>query len=159
MAEIAWKDQYKHPMWQKRRLEALEAARYSCQRCGDEETTLHVHHKRYAKGRHIWEYDLSELSVLCEPCHGSAHVEKEMLQSVMSKLHPEGVSDVISLIAGYCNNVNGPCHIDLNGHQSLELSRLCAELGKVAAIVQNLSLHDIERVLSFVWQLEDESRK
>lgn len=64
-----FKDQYKHPMWQKKRLEALNDAGFMCQRCCGDEEQLHVHHKVYVKGRKIWEYAISELSVLCESCH------------------------------------------------------------------------------------------
>lgn len=59
--KLSWSQQYKHPQWQRKRLEALEAAGWECENCGEKETTLNVHHKRYVKGRMIWEYDVSEL--------------------------------------------------------------------------------------------------
>lgn len=62
-------DEYKHPQWQKMRLEALSLHRFTCQRCLDNQKTLNVHHKRYPKGKKIWECDISDLSVLCEDCH------------------------------------------------------------------------------------------
>ena len=61
-------DEYKHPQWQKKRLEALERSAFTCCRCGENEKTLHVHHKRYPKGK-IWDCDIHDLSVLCESCH------------------------------------------------------------------------------------------
>lgn len=73
MTSIAWKDQYKHPEWQKKRLECLEAANWECQECGAKEDELHVHHPRYVKGRMVWEYPVTELAVLCESCHKAAH--------------------------------------------------------------------------------------
>ncbi len=65
MAKI---DEYKHPQWQKMRLAALERSRFQCMKCGESDKTLQVHHKRYPKGK-VWECDLNDLSVLCEPCH------------------------------------------------------------------------------------------
>ena len=62
-------DEYKHPQWQKKRLEALDAHGFRCQKCMSEKKTLHVHHKRYPKGKKIWECKISDLSVLCEDCH------------------------------------------------------------------------------------------
>lgn len=84
MADISWKDQYKHPLWQKKRLEALEVAGFSCEHCDDSESQLHVHHKQYFKGRRIWEYELSELSVLCEACHEEAHQLNDKLKAALA---------------------------------------------------------------------------
>ena len=61
-------DEYKHPKWQALRLKALQVHSFHCGRCGTPEKTLHVHHKRYPKGK-IWECETSDLSVLCEDCH------------------------------------------------------------------------------------------
>jgi hypothetical protein len=65
----AYSDLLKDPRWQKKRLEVLEAAGWSCERCGDKTRTLHVHHKKYRRGADPWEYDREELQSLCEPCH------------------------------------------------------------------------------------------
>lgn len=103
-----FKEQYKHPQWQKKRLEALQAAEYQCERCFDDESQLHVHHKRYVKGRKIWEYQISELSVLCESCHEEAHKEKDEFNDLLAALPPDGLSDVIGIAAGYSVHVCGP---------------------------------------------------
>lgn len=66
MAKI---DEYKHPQWQKKRLEALEHYGFQCQKCMSVKKTLHVHHKTYQKGKKIWECDISNLNVVCEDCH------------------------------------------------------------------------------------------
>jgi hypothetical protein len=66
-------DQYKHPKWQKKRLEMLEAAQFECSSCGDKESQLHVHHKHYVKGRKVWDYESWEFAVLCDKCHKEAH--------------------------------------------------------------------------------------
>lgn len=79
----SYADQIKHPKWQKRRLEMLDEASFTCSACGATEKTLHVHHKRYVKGRQIWEYSDTELEVLCEDCHGVAHDLKDRLARVL----------------------------------------------------------------------------
>lgn len=64
---------YKDPRWQRRRLEIMSRSRFHCERCDTEDKTLHVHHKKYFKGRKPWEYDDSELICLCSTCHESCH--------------------------------------------------------------------------------------
>lgn len=66
-------EQYKSPHWQKKRLEMLSGAAYTCELCGDTETQLHVHHRFYRAGAKIWEYENYELAVLCEECHSMVH--------------------------------------------------------------------------------------
>lgn len=58
----------KHPKWQRRRLEILQRDNFTCQLCGDTETTLNIHHKEYHKGD-VWEYEDNELITYCELCH------------------------------------------------------------------------------------------
>ncbi len=60
---------YRHPLWQKKRLEVMRAAGFACVHCGSREDTLNVHHISYVKGRDPWEYDEHELMCLCEGCH------------------------------------------------------------------------------------------
>ena len=59
----------KHPLWQKKRLEVLSRADFACEECGDKDSTLHVHHSVYLKGRRPWEYEDRFLQCLCEKCH------------------------------------------------------------------------------------------
>lgn len=44
-------EKLKDPRWQRKRLEALNAAGFGCSVCGDAESPLHVHHRAYFKGR------------------------------------------------------------------------------------------------------------
>lgn len=129
-----FKDQYKSPLWQKKRLEALERSGFCCECCGDGESTLHVHHKRYVNGRNVWEYDARELAVLCEPCHESTHIEKDALGYLLAKIRPEGFSDVVALLAGFCSEETGPCGIRDDETASLKsLSPLAFHAGTIAA--------------------------
>jgi hypothetical protein len=40
---------------------------FSCVACGDDSSTLHVHHVRYSG--ELWEVEDIDLQTLCEPCH------------------------------------------------------------------------------------------
>lgn len=103
-----FKDQYKHPMWQKKRLDVLADSEFVCQRCFDDESQLHVHHRQYFKGRMIWEYDNSELEVLCESCHEAAHAEIDELKHLLSIIPTECVPGIAALIKGYASIATGP---------------------------------------------------
>lgn len=71
---IAYSDKLKNPLWQKRRLDILERASWSCELCRDSKSPLHVHHLEYKQSREPWEYEDDELVVLCDECHKTVHV-------------------------------------------------------------------------------------
>ena len=83
-------EKLKDPRWQKMRLKAMEKADFCCERCGDAEATLNVHHKEYLKGREPWEYHEKQLAVLCENCHEYLHSREDFLKKVCSYLHVDG---------------------------------------------------------------------
>jgi hypothetical protein len=68
---MTYAQKLKDPRWQKRRLHILEQRGWKCERCRDDRTTLHVHHKKY-RGQ-PWEALDHDLEVLCEPCHSGKH--------------------------------------------------------------------------------------
>lgn len=76
---MSYSDLLRDPRWQRMRLEVMEKAGFRCVECGDEKTTLNVHHTYYRKGRMPWEYDWETLRCLCEPCHMKQHPEKVLL--------------------------------------------------------------------------------
>ncbi|MCJ7778856.1 MAG: hypothetical protein MUP16_11155 [Sedimentisphaerales bacterium] len=66
---ISYNEKFKDPRWQKRRLEILNRDEWMCQICGDNESTLHVHHRWYENGKDPWDYTDECLVTLCEKCH------------------------------------------------------------------------------------------
>lgn len=74
-----WLELYKHPLWQKKRLEIMEYAEFQCQGCGTKDLTLHVHHARYKPGKKPWQYPNGWLTCMCEVCHGRLHPEKKVV--------------------------------------------------------------------------------
>lgn len=71
------------PRWQKKRLEILSRDKFTCQMCGDKETTLHVHHKRYKSNTDPWDYQNFSLVTLCSTCHEE---EKECMSECLSNI-------------------------------------------------------------------------
>ncbi len=69
-----------HPLWQKKRLEMLSLAQFTCETCQSTDKTLHVHHSYYEKGLAPWEYPADSLHVLCVDCHA-------VTQDRMTELH------------------------------------------------------------------------
>lgn len=59
----------KDPRWQRKRLEVMERDKFTCQICGDTETSLQVHHIKYQKGKEPWDYPNDLLVTLCKHCH------------------------------------------------------------------------------------------
>lgn len=87
-----FQEQIKNPKWQKRRLEIMQRDGFTCQICGDKETTLHVHHLRYIPDRAYWDYEDWELITLCEHCHKEEHdIERSILDYVKS-LRQNGIT-------------------------------------------------------------------
>jgi HNH endonuclease len=107
--KLSYGEQLKHPNWQRRRLEMLSAAEFECQSCGDKEKMLHVHHRRYFKGRMAWEYTDDELQVLCKDCHAEQHDIEDLFKSVLAAGESMGYGQavVLGLVAGYLDSELG----------------------------------------------------
>jgi hypothetical protein len=104
MAKKTYWEKLKDPKWQKKRLEVMQANDFCCEICGDNETTLNVHHKEYFKDHEPWEYKNEQLACLCEDCHESMHDEVDILKVVCSyaKLDgPDNRTELAYLMAGY----------------------------------------------------------
>lgn len=108
----SYREQLLHPSWQRRRLERLQACDWRCQACESRDRTLHVHHKRYVKGRMVWEYSDDELAVLCVDCHETAGAVREQLMAVLCLARTdsrEGATeeDLTALSAAYLTVAGG----------------------------------------------------
>lgn len=79
-----YSEKLKSPKWQKKRLEILKRDEFSCQLCGDEESTLHVHHIGYSSDPIKTPNEL--LITLCESCHSE---EEELLREVYKNINKE----------------------------------------------------------------------
>ena len=138
--------QYKHPNWQKKRLECLSAAEFTCQACGETENMLHVHHKRYVSGRKVWEYGNDDLEVLCEDCHESVHHAKRKIDAFLSRI-PQ------SMLPGVCGLLSGWLIDFLNADEVVECYNqdLCSsDVGELAFIIgSNCTETDISDLVHY----------
>ena len=85
-SKLSFAEQYKHPNWQKKRLEILERDNFTCQCCGDKESQLHVHHTFYTKGVMIWDHENYQLLTMCDGCHAEYHNIKDCVVSGLGML-------------------------------------------------------------------------
>jgi hypothetical protein len=85
---------YKHPSWQKMRLDVFSRDGFKCRHCGTSETTLHAHHRFYISGRDPWDYDPESIITLCEKCHEDAHEHPAYVRD-------GGFFDIWGVEAGY----------------------------------------------------------
>jgi uncharacterized protein YpiB (UPF0302 family) len=96
-----YSEQLKSPLWQKKRLEIMQKDNFTCQICGDKDSTLNVHHLHYEKGKLIHEYDDKCLITLCETCHKNEHEwQQETLKSFLSSLMEKNITmfEIVALI-------------------------------------------------------------
>lgn len=115
MKALTYKEQLLSPNWQRKRLEIMQRDDFACKCCQDNESTLHVHHKRYVKGRMAWEYPNAELVTLCWSCHSTAHEQGDDFKELLAQLPIDGpgsASNGMAVLAGWAN-----------GEQRMDLSR------------------------------------
>ena len=140
---IPYAQKLKDPRWQRKRLEALNRAEFRCEACQDTESTLHVHHKAYFKGREPWEYDVEQLAVLCENCHAYEHDAGDLYTMVGSYLPHDGPGDrnaAAFLLLGFSPYTAFPETFHEEVHRRPETGPWALKmvyLGLLAAIVGN----------------------
>jgi hypothetical protein len=57
------------PRWQKKKSHIMIRDNFACQLCGDSETTLSVHHKKYHPSGNPWDVEDEFLITYCNVCH------------------------------------------------------------------------------------------
>lgn len=151
MAKLTFAEQIKHPNWQRKRLEVMEAAGFMCENCGANDVTLNVHHRQYVKGRMYWDYERSELQCLCENCHKSEHDARDGLASLLAEV---STADAYSFLAGY------HFHSDWLDPSITDRARRDDQLmfaaGFVGWMVLHLDLPDMEKVARYAASLMNE---
>jgi hypothetical protein len=99
MADEFW-EAYKHPLWQKKRLEILERDSFCCLDCGENEKQLHVHHSGYLRGFKPWEYPDCTFRTLCEECHQIAERKREEIKKLLLITGHEFSDEIEGYLAG-----------------------------------------------------------
>lgn len=91
--KLTYSEKLKDPRWQKRRLELLDAADWTCRECRTKTETLHVHHGLYRRGVDPWDYEDAVMHVLCESCHEKAEEGRSTLMELLAVLPTPLVSE------------------------------------------------------------------
>jgi hypothetical protein len=139
MTKLTYSEQLRHPNWQRVRLEVLNRAGWKCEVCSGGDTTLHVHHKRYIKGRMAWEYDLTNFASLCEECHSQTHAHRDKLDAFFAEL-PIGLHDAaIAVLSGWA----AP-HISFETRGACATSPIQANIGFLARQIEDSPLNIYE---------------
>lgn len=111
---MTYKEKLLDPRWQRKRLEILQRDNFTCQSCGDEKSTLHIHHKRYLRGREPWDVPNDILITLCEFCHEKEKDEMEEYTPILiEQIKDKFLGDDVREIAHAFNKLKilGDSHI------------------------------------------------
>ena len=136
--KLTYGEQLAHPNWQRVRLQMLNAANFECEICGDGESTLHVHHKQYIKGRMAWEYEAANFDVLCKWCHLDTHAAKDSISSTLAIVPSVFWPDAASILIGWAERDGESTNLTATDPHSEAVGRLAAVMSRA------LSLSDIE---------------
>ncbi len=79
-----YSEKLRKPAWQKKRLSVLERDKFTCILCGDDETELHVHHKKYTGEPE--DAPLEDLTTLCKFCHKFTEEAKSNSWEIMGRM-------------------------------------------------------------------------
>lgn len=103
---MKYAEQLRDPRWQRKRLEIMERADFSCENCGNKAQTLAVHHRLYLRGHKPWEYENDLLECLCDDCHKSKHKLQAELNAVL--VMSDDIDQVIGYAKGLYTHITNP---------------------------------------------------
>lgn len=85
---MTYAEQLQQPQWKAKRLEILKRDGFKCVECGTDKR-LHVHHKKYLKGKSAWDVPNEYLVTLCEKHHADQHRGKDISLFIKKKSKPK----------------------------------------------------------------------
>lgn len=151
MSKLSYFEQLKHPNWQRKRLEMLESANWECTNCGSKETTLHVHHKQYIKGRMAWEYEPHELQVLCENCHQYEHQIGDEMKELLAQIDN---GQALGLLRGF--HLSSDWFHFTIGDTGRDADPAAYMAGFVAFLAYYMRPEQRYKLRDFIWSILDE---
>jgi hypothetical protein len=123
-------EKLRDPRWQRMRLEVMQRDGFSCQECGDTQTTLNVHHKHYLRGRDPWQYPLTALETLCENCHKAEHGRSEAKPNKTECIASSTGQSAIVALVGCC------CYFILDDRRALFKDDCSPEMLALTSLVE-----------------------
>lgn len=107
----------KHPNWQRKRLEILQRANFSCENCGSADKPLHVHHTYYESKHKPWEYPNESLHALCEDCHSKVQDRKTLFNRQLGKVGYAAIDGLYGYALGTESQENLELPIDVLNYE------------------------------------------
>ena len=115
MATIAkriYSEKLLDPLWQQKKSSIQIRDQFTCKKCGDKKTELHVHHRHYVNGRLPWEYPDELLVTLCKNCHAEEELYANIGNEMLQVLHHYGyfntdIKDILNGLIDKKVNKNG----------------------------------------------------
>lgn len=102
------------PRWQKRKTEILEREDFICERCGDTEETLHIHHSFYPPDTDPWDVADWHLHCYCKRCHKIIQKDENDVKWAISFVHIDDLKQINGFLRGWVK-----AREKLLGHDSL----------------------------------------
>lgn len=135
----SYKEKFLDPRWQKKRLLILQRDNFSCCQCGDEKSTLHVHHKYYTFGIEPWDYPNELIETLCVDCHKQETWESLDFKGTLKELLSTGwtYAELNQYLSGLVYPINIP---------NMERARIASF---VAGNEEQLA--NVENILNDIW--------
>lgn len=99
MASEIYLQKLKDPRWQKKRLQIFERDNWTCQKYGNKNKTLAIHHRLYLNNREPWDYSDDLLITLFVECHeleqiNLTNTEKNIVEILKIKFLAEGINEL-----------------------------------------------------------------
>lgn len=88
----------KDPRWQKKRLEVMQRADFTCESCCESSDELHVHHGYYEQGKLPWEYPDKSYHCLCGLCHIDAETARKEIRALAGSLWMESQFQLLDML-------------------------------------------------------------
>lgn len=151
---LSYAEKLRDPRWQKMRLKIMERDKFSCTCCGDNQSTLNVHHAYYERGKMPWEHPAETLFTLCEPCHVDAEEYKrrisltvcnqkaqEITMTAEAMLRHDKINsfgfDLAHLSWSYDDAMSDPKNENKRRHIQKIIFLLCRDLNRFADEIMN----------------------
>lgn len=88
--KLLYSEKLKDVRWQKVKNAIQIRDEFTCQKCGEKNKQVQVHHRHYISGRDPWDYPEYLLVLLCSDCHKEEENCAEVLKELVPTLHCYG---------------------------------------------------------------------
>ncbi len=91
----------KTPEWMEFREHVLDVKGHECENCHRLTERPHIHHSGYVRGREPWDYEVSEVSVVCRECHDVIHRRRKEFEALFDSLEPATLAVLLDGLAKF----------------------------------------------------------